>query len=182
MSHNKYMNFSLRNRTFLFLLIINIVQFVAIIFLVLAMGKNSPAQKNQNLDSLLKAIDTNSNVVSNQPHLDTLYKNNALHYATTYLEYEAKINSIGEEKVIVANSENTHLVLNLLVGENSDMVVRYPEQAVQKLKVFIQKGDEKSEAKLSDLKEGDKVIIRASTGIMRAYPDNYNFIEITKLQ
>jgi hypothetical protein len=118
-----------------------------------------------------------------QPFLQLLFTNKALHFASVNYEFEGTIKDIdigGGQTNDSKKIDQIHLTLG--VGSGKDTIpVNYPKEAVDKIKVYNQTSASKDVSTLESLKKGDLVIIKSNTSILRKYPNNYNTIEITRI-
>lgn len=143
----------------------------------------------------VKNIQTNQNVNKNAQQkkpasnsagfnmLQTLAKNKALHYSYTVTEYEATIKTIDtKEGIIPGTKMKYYTAMTLVAGSSTPLPLYIPSEAMSKLTVNATSKDGKlSTIKITDLKEGDKIVVKVNTGNLRQYPNAYNSITLTKL-
>ncbi len=127
----------------------------------------------------------NVNFANNSPalfprNLMQIANNKALHYAFAVSEFEGKISSLSASGGVESGTNMKYQVMLVLnVGSDSaKTVMLFPQEAISKINIA---DTNKKTLTFTDLKPGDKVIIKTNMALIRNYPYNFNEVIITKI-
>jgi len=135
-----------------------------------------------------KSISSEVQVKNNNPpetgltNLSKLKKNNVLHYATATSEFEGTINAINTKGGIIPG-RNKRFAIEIILGLGESMdtfTLLYSQESLPKIKVLANSGKELKSIQLSDLKVGDKVVVKQTTNTIGQYPNVLIDTVITK--